>query len=96
VAPEGGVVLGLHKASFVVWLATTGIHVLGHPRRTPRLALANWGGRVAPNDAAVTGASLRRLLVAGVLAAGAILAFAMLHFGRAWLHRASFRRRFDG
>jgi len=37
--PSGrGLVLGLHKASFVVWLAATGIHVLAYVGRVPRLA----------------------------------------------------------
>ena len=38
VGPRGGVVLGLHKASFVVWLVATGIHVLAYLTRVPKLA----------------------------------------------------------
>src|SRR5438128_4242383 len=30
VGPAGGLMLGLHKASFVVWLGALGAHVLGH------------------------------------------------------------------
>src|SRR6266436_3027710 len=30
VGPDGGLVLTLHKASFFVWLAALGAHVLGH------------------------------------------------------------------
>src|SRR5438552_14708880 len=39
VGPRGGVVLGLHKASFVVWVAALGVHVLGQLDRV-RLARA--------------------------------------------------------
>ena len=40
--PQGGAVLGLHKASFVVWLAAMAAHVLAHVLRVPRLASADW------------------------------------------------------
>ena len=32
VGPGGGILVGLHKASFVVWLVVTGVHVLAHVR----------------------------------------------------------------
>src|SRR5438309_3777008 len=40
--PGRGILLGLHKASFVVWLVATGAHVLAHVLRVPRLAAADW------------------------------------------------------
>jgi pimeloyl-ACP methyl ester carboxylesterase len=68
--PGGGVLLGLHKASFVVWLAATGIHVLAHVRRLPGLLAADW--RAGAEGA---GAFARRASIAGALVAGAILRF---------------------
>jgi hypothetical protein len=38
-----GIVLGLHKASFVVWLAIAAVHVLGYLPRLPRLVLGPGG-----------------------------------------------------
>ena len=32
-----GTVVGLHKASFIVWVGATGVHVLAHIRRLPVL-----------------------------------------------------------
>src|SRR5205823_8891393 len=55
--PGRGAVLGLHKASFVVWLAATGIHVLAYLRRLPRLAVADWRAR---GTAAAAGSFARR------------------------------------
>jgi hypothetical protein len=81
--PGRGFVLGLHKASFVVWLAATGIHVLAYLGRLPRLAVADWRpGRAA----AVPGSYWRRTLVAGTLAAGVIFALTTLQYAHSWLH----------
>lgn len=84
VGPAGGVVLGLHKTSFVVWLGATGIHVLAHVRRVPALVAADW--RARGGAAAVDGSSWRRLLLAGTLVAGAILALATIRYAQPWLH----------
>jgi hypothetical protein len=35
VGPGGGIVLGLHKVSFFVWLGAFGIHVLAYALRAP-------------------------------------------------------------
>ena len=85
VGPRGGFLLGLHKASFVVWLAATGIHVLAYIRRVPTLATADW----RRGAAMVNGVFARRLLLAGVLVAGAILAVATVRYAQPWMH---FRR----
>jgi hypothetical protein len=77
--PGRGIVLGLHKASFVVWLVATGIHVLAYLGRVPRLAAADWRG-TAPGSLA------RRTLVAGAVVAGAILALATLQYTHPWVH----------
>ncbi|MGH2935583.1 MAG: hypothetical protein ACRDL2_13865 [Gaiellaceae bacterium] len=69
--PGGGLLVGLHKASFVVWLAATGVHVLAYLWRVPRLAAA---------------ARASWLLVAGMVVAGAILAVATIGYGHPWIH----------
>jgi hypothetical protein len=69
--PGGGLLLGLHKASFVVWLAATGVHVLAYLSRIPRLALA---------------ARRSWWLVAGVVVVGAVLAVTTVRFAHPWTH----------
>src|SRR5512133_4242399 len=43
IGPGGGFVLGLHKASFVVWIGAFVIHVLVYAARLPGLVGADWG-----------------------------------------------------
>ncbi len=62
-----GTIVGLHKASFFVWLGAASLHVLAHLLRLPGL----WRLR-AP------GVALRATLVGASLAAGAVLATATL------------------
>jgi hypothetical protein len=62
-----GTVVGLHKASFIVWFGATGLHVLGHALKLPSLLRTR-----AP------GIALRLSLVAVTLVAGAIVATATL------------------
>lgn len=77
--PRSGSLVGLHKASFVVWFVAMAAHVLGHALRVPGLASADWR---AGND--VPGSSLRRWLLAGSLVAGVILAVATVHLAGTW------------
>jgi hypothetical protein len=79
--PQGGAVLGLHKASFVVWFGSMAAHVLAHALRIPRLASADWRRREI-----LPGSSLRRWLLAGSLVAGLILAIATVHLAGPWHH----------
>jgi hypothetical protein len=81
IGPEGGVALGLHKASFVVWIGALGIHVLAYAARTPQLVAADWGRR-----AGVPGTTLRYGLVALALVLGLIVAIAALPADGSWLH----------
>lgn len=69
--PQHGLVVGLHKASFVVWLAATGIHVVAYLWRVPRLAASARGSWY---------------LMAGAVVAGAILAVATVHYATPWEH----------
>ena len=82
VGPGHGFVLGLHKASFVVWLVATGIHVLVYLGRVPGLVAADWRRGEA---VAVGGSFARRAVVAGVLVAGVILALATLRYAHPWV-----------
>jgi len=59
----GGTIVGLHKASFIVWLGATGMHVLTHVLKLPRLLRER-----------VPGAALRMGLVGSAVVAGALLA----------------------
>jgi len=88
--PQRGIVLGLHKASFVVWLVATGIHVLAYLARVPRLAGADWKPRAGE------GAPTRRFLLAGAVVAGAVLAVATVHYATPWVHWQDFHRFGDG
>jgi hypothetical protein len=76
-----GVVLLLHKASFVVWLGSLGLHVSGHLVRLPALTAPELhGGR------GVAGTRLRLALVAAAVVIGAIVAVATLPLAVDWAH----------
>ncbi|HYA09498.1 MAG TPA: hypothetical protein VEG24_07895 [Gaiellaceae bacterium] len=83
VGPGGGIVLGLHKASFAVWLVATGIHVLAYLTRVPKLAAADWR---RPRRPQLGGSGARRGLLAGSIVAGTILAVTTLQYAQPWLH----------
>ena len=85
VGPGRGLMLGLHKASFVVWSGAFGIHVLAHVLKLPRLVWAR-----------IPGVGLRAALVAGVLVAGAALAVATLPGAEKLQDRATSQFGFDG
>ena len=70
-----GIVLGLHKLSFIVWLSVAAVHVLVHLPRLPRLVLAR------------RGAGRRLGLIAASVAAGLALAGATYSLAGPWLHR---------
>ena len=69
-----GIVLGLHKLSFIVWLAVASVHVLAYLPRLPALLLAR------------SGAARRLGLVAASVAAGLILAGGTYSLAGPWLH----------
>lgn len=84
VGPGHGLVLLVHKASFIVWGVAFAIHALAYVWRVPRLTAADW--RAPPPKARPTGGSMaRRLLVAAAIAAGLILAIATLPLDHSWL-----------
>ena len=72
--------LFLHKASFVVWIGATAVHVLVYLGRTPRLAAADWRRPTR------LGARWVRIgVIVGALAAGAAFAAAAVHLATPWL-----------
>jgi hypothetical protein len=83
--PAGrGQMLLVHKASFIIWLGVTAIHVLGHLPGMPA-TLRTVLVRPRPGAAGATsGAAGRWIAIAGAIVGGLVLAVALLpHFG-AW------------
>ncbi len=78
--PHGGALLGLHKASFVVWFAAMAIHVLAYTSRAIRRSLADLAG---PR---VGGERVRLLAVGLVLVVGLATAIATYPLAAPWLH----------
>jgi len=85
IGPGRSAVLGLHKASFVVWFGAMTIHVLAYTRRTAREAVAGWGRR------RLGGTGLRIALLACALAIGLAAAFLTLPLAGPWAHWAAAR-----
>ena len=81
VGPGGGIVLGIHKAAFLVWFAALSAHVLAYVLRVPQLVRAEFG-----DAARKTGVPLRRFVVAAVLVTGVTLAIATVPLARPWIH----------
>jgi hypothetical protein len=86
VGPAGGLLVGLHKASFVVWFFVTAVHVLAHLRQIPRLVAADWQRSPVPAQPRVPGAGWRRLLLAATIVAGTVLAIATVRYAQPWVH----------
>jgi hypothetical protein len=82
--PQGGIVLGVHKASFVIWFFAMAAHVLWHVRALPPLLGSEVGRRVA-----VGGRTARLVLAASALAIGVALAVATLPAAHSWAHWAT-------
>jgi hypothetical protein len=82
VGPQGGIVLGLHKVSFVVWGVAFALHVLVYALRVPRLVAADWA-----RSRRTSGAALRSGILALALVAGLTLALVVLPAASPWLHR---------
>jgi hypothetical protein len=79
-----GTVVGLHKASFLVWVGATGLHVLAHASKLPRLLRAR-----------MPGTSMRVALVASAVLTGVLLATATLPEADHLQDRASAHIGFD-
>lgn len=71
--------LPFHKASFIVWIAFTGVHVLGHLLDLPRPVRADLG-----RDAGLPGRSLRWMLLSVALGAGTAMGIWALSYTGTW------------
>ena len=77
--------LPIHKASFIVWIAFTSIHVLGHlPGLASTLRIDVAG--IAPAPAVRGGGTGRTLSLLGVLVGGIVLAILLIPEYGAWLN----------
>lgn len=87
--PSGrGQYLFLHKASFVIWLAVTAVHVIGHLVDLRRsLAPTHQPG---PLSGSSPGAAGRWLALAGALVGGVVLAVALIPQFGPWTAHAAF------
>jgi hypothetical protein len=80
-----GTLLPLHKVSFIVWIAFTALHVLGHLAELPA-ALRASGGSGRPWDDLGAGRGGRALSLAGALVGGLVLALAFESRFGVWDH----------
>jgi hypothetical protein len=80
--PQRGALLGLHKASFIVWFGATAIHVLVYAVRAASWAGADLRGR------RVGGEWLRLALLVLALGAGVAIAVVTFPLASPWLHGA--------
>jgi hypothetical protein len=78
----------IHKASFILWLGLTGVHVLGH---LPAMATL-FGGQAseAPALRRVPGNSARWLTLGGAVVGGLVLAIVLIPHFAAWTAAGSF------
>jgi hypothetical protein len=83
--------LTAHQVSFIIWIATTGVHSLAYVVRATRLAGAELVRGRRPQ---LPGGGARRVFLVASLAAGVGLAIATLPLGRSWSReRGQHRRR---
>ena len=78
-AGHGGILLGLHKASFVVWGIAFGVHFLAHALKVPPLLGLEWS---RPDR--LGGRRMRQYLLAGSLVAGLVIAVAGIPLAHHW------------
>ena len=76
-SPQRGMLLGLHKASFLVWFAAMTAHVLAHVVHVPGLVRRDLRPRQA-------GSAARQLVVAAAMVAGLVAAVALLPEAHGW------------
>ena len=79
-----GPLLGLHKASFIVWVGAMSVHVLAHVLKLPRLVALDWWR----GDGA-SGRRVRQLVLAGALVMGLVVAVASIPLADHWQDRTT-------
>ena len=83
-----GLLLLAHKASFIIWLGATGLHLLGH---LPRLGKSLRVGRAnAENDGVSPSAAGRSLALVGALVGGLVLAIVLIPDFSVWTAHSAF------
>ncbi len=87
--PQRGLLVGLHKASFIVWFAAMSAHVLGHIVKLPGLVRADL-------DRTLPGSRLRQFAVALAIVAGLVAAVATLPLAHSWVQWAGQNHHHDG
>jgi hypothetical protein len=85
-----GALLPIHKASFIVWIAVTAVHVLAHMPSLPRALRADYGRDALPADLP-GGRNGRALALAGALALGIVLAILAAPQFAPWLDAQAVR-----
>ena len=75
-----GTLVGLHKASFVVWFGATGVHVLAHATKLPALVRARVPGRGLRLGLLVASVAVGALIAVGTLPAADRLQDHATHF----------------
>jgi hypothetical protein len=78
-----GLVLTVHKASFVLWFGAMAIHVLGHVLDTASIAPRDFLRRTRHQ---VRGASSRQWTLVASVAAGLVSAAVLTRYTGSWLH----------
>jgi hypothetical protein len=92
VGPDSaGILRGLHKLSFIVWIAFMALHILGHLPDLQKTFLTRRGGHIEYNSLAA-GRTGRIVSLAGVLVAGAVLAIVLTPHYEAWSHFEALHR----
>ncbi|HVR05291.1 MAG TPA: hypothetical protein VMS02_04565 [Solirubrobacteraceae bacterium] len=84
-----GTLRELHKLSFILWAAATGVHVLGHLPDLSATFLMRRRDRYELNRLAAGGLG-RSLALIGAIVAGAVLAVVLIPQFASWSHFASF------
>ena len=87
--PQRGLLVGLHKASFVVWFGAMAVHVLGHLLDLPEHFRVD-------RERDLPGARLRSFLLTAALVAGAVVAVTALPAVHHWVDWAASHPRHDG
>ena len=85
-----GTPLLIHKASFIIWLGVTGLHVLGHLPGLGRSLTAVSLVRSDTPSASGTGTAGRWIALTGAIVGGVVLAMALLPHFSLWTARGAF------
>jgi len=89
---QRGTPLLIHKASFILWIGVTALHVLGH---LPGLGSTLRGAAAVREDVGVPGGSSRWLALAGALVAGLVLAIVLIPDFHTWTASGAFPNHHD-